>query len=129
MTSVCEAGCVRVLPEPGADNVTVCADIGLPLPLIACTVIVEVETPFATNPEFGLATAVDLAALTPRAVKVTVGCALICVLPIVIVMVFVSATVDSRVNVVWPFEAVAAGVDVVLPEPLTVFDTVSPASG
>src|SRR5208283_2272099 len=124
LTPVEEPGCVRMFPEPLADNVTVCPDNGLPFPSSAVTVIVEVEVPFATSPVFGLATAVDLTALTPCAVKVTVGCALIWVEPIVTVMVFVSATVDVSVAVVLPFAPVDAGVETVLPEPLTLNDTV-----
>ena len=120
---------MRMFPEPVADTVTVWPDKGLPAPLIAVTVIVEVETPSAVNPVLGAAKAVELAALTPRAVKFTVGCALICVEPMVTVMVFVSATVDAIVAVVCPVTPVGAGVETVLLEPLTFNNTVCPASG
>src|SRR5262245_51407745 len=104
-----------MLPEPVTDNATAFPDNGLPFPSTAVTVIVELATPSATNPAFGLATAVELKALTPSEVKVTVGCALICVEAIETVMVFVSATVDLIVAVVWPLTPVGAGVETVFP--------------
>src|SRR5436309_14433475 len=79
LTSVVGADWFSTFPEPLTVHATVFPDERLPLPSLAVTVIVEVDTPWATSRELGLATPVEAKALPHSEVKGTVDGALSCV--------------------------------------------------
>ena len=93
------------------------------------TVMVTVAVPSAVTLSLVFTETVEARALTGPETKVTVGCWAIVVAPTLAVTVLVPELVEVSVAVVWPLASVTAGVETVLPVPLTDKVTVWPMTG
>ena len=121
-------GCVRVLPIPVAESVTVAPLIGLPFASLAVTVIVDVSGPTAI--EAGAAVSVDVVAETGPAVTLTVAVWVIVVPFAVAETVFDPAAVELSIPVTTPLSSLGPlGCTIVLPLPVADSATVAPLIG
>ncbi len=117
-------GCVRVLPVPVAERITVAPETALPNSSRAVTVMVDVSEPAVIGE---VAATLDCAPDTVLAVTTTVA---VCVMPTALMVadtVFDWATRELRVPVATPFALVGPpGWVSVLPLPVAARTTVAP---
>src|SRR5689334_18666186 len=119
------AGCVTTA-LPLAASVTAAPEIGFPFASRTVTVI-ALEAPTATD--VGSAVTVETVGLGAPGTTVTVAVCETSTPLIVAAIVFTPAPVDCSVAVVVPFALVTAGVETVLPLPLTESVTAAPPTG
>ena len=127
--SVTTAGCVIVLPVPVANSTTAAPETGLLYWSRAVTVTVVTSVPLAITVA-GTTPIVETARSTSPAVNVTSTVGVSASAPIVALIVFVSATVDTIVPLASPLIFVfTAGCVIVCPRPVASSTTAAPGTG